>query len=43
MNAEGQGVTQDYKQAVNWYREAAEQGDALAHHYISRRARLNNS
>ena len=26
----GQGVIQDYKQAVKWYRKAAEQGDADA-------------
>jgi TPR repeat protein len=27
MYAKGQGVVQDYKQAVKWYRKAAEQGD----------------
>ena len=26
----GEGVTQDYKQAVKWYRKSAEQGNALA-------------
>ncbi len=30
MYAKGQGVTQDYAQAVNWYRKAAEQGGAEA-------------
>ena len=28
MYASGQGVTQDYKEAVKWYRLAAAQGDA---------------
>ena len=28
MYAKGQGVPQDYKQAVKWYTEAAEQGNA---------------
>jgi hypothetical protein len=30
MYAKGQGVPQDYSQAVVWYRKAAEQGDADA-------------
>ena len=30
LYTKGEGVTQDYKQAVKWYRKAAEQGDALA-------------
>jgi hypothetical protein len=30
MYDEGQGVAQDYKEAVKWYRLSAEQGDALA-------------
>ena len=30
MYDRGEGVTQDYKQAVKWYRKAAEQGDAYA-------------
>jgi hypothetical protein len=30
MYAEGQGVPQDYKTAVKWYRLAAEQGNARA-------------
>ena len=30
MYAQGQGVPQDYKAAVQWYRRAAEQGDATA-------------
>ena len=28
MYAEGEGVEQDYKEAVSWYRKAAEQGDS---------------
>ena len=31
MYAEGQGVPQDYVQAVKWYRLAADQGDASAY------------
>jgi TPR repeat protein len=31
MYANGQGVPQDYGQAVVWYRKAADQGDADAH------------
>jgi TPR repeat protein len=30
MYERGQGVPQNYVQAVSWYRKAAEQGDALA-------------
>ena len=30
MYAHVQGVTQDYKEAVKWYRLSADQGDALA-------------
>jgi len=30
MYAKGQGVPQDYTEAVKWYRLAAEQGDAVA-------------
>ena len=30
MYANGQGVPQDYAEAVKWYRKAAEQGDATA-------------
>ncbi len=30
MYENGHGVTQDYKEAVNWYRKAAEQGYATA-------------
>ena len=30
MYDNGQGVPQDYKQAVKWYTKAAEQGDADA-------------
>ena len=30
MYDNGQGVRQDYTQAVQWYRKAAEQGDAQA-------------
>jgi TPR repeat protein len=28
MNAKGQGVTQDYKEAAKWFRLGAEQGYA---------------
>lgn len=34
MYYDGQGVTQDYKQAVNWYKKAAEQGHAGAQHNL---------
>ena len=30
----GQGVPQDYKQAVNWYTKAAEQGEAQSQHNL---------
>lgn len=30
MYDQGRGVTQNYKEAVWWYRKAAEQGDAVA-------------
>ena len=30
MYEDGRGVTQDYQEAVKWYRKAAEQGDAEA-------------
>ncbi len=30
MYKNGQGVVQDYKEAVKWYRKSAEQGNALA-------------
>ena len=30
----GKGVTQDYKQAVKWYRKAAEQGDVDAQYNL---------
>ena len=30
MYDKGQGVPQDYKEAFNWYRKSAEQGDAEA-------------
>ena len=30
MYAKGQGVPQDYSEAVKWYRLAADQGDATA-------------
>ena len=30
MYKKGYGVSQDYTEAVNWYRKAAEQGDAIA-------------
>ena len=34
MNFNGQGVPQDYKEAVKWYRLAAEQGDADAQYNL---------
>ena len=34
MYAQGQGVPQDYKTAVKWYKLAAEQGDAVAQSYL---------
>ena len=30
MYRNGKGVLKDYKEAVKWYRKAAEQGDAMA-------------
>ena len=33
-SATGQGVPQDYAEAVKWYRKAAEQGDVNAQHNI---------
>ncbi len=34
MSDNGRGVPQDYKQAVAWYRKAAEQGHAKAQHNL---------
>ena len=34
MYANGQGVPQDYAEAVKWYRKAAEQGDAVAQYNL---------
>ena len=34
MYYNGQGVRQDYTQAVQWYRKAAEQGDAEAQYNL---------
>ena len=34
MYANGQGVRQDYTQAVQWFRKAAEQGDAKAQYNL---------
>ena len=34
MYENGQGVAQDYKQAVYWYTKAAEQGDALGQYFL---------
>ena len=34
MYAKGKGVFEDYKQAVHWYRKAAEQGDAEAQYSL---------
>jgi uncharacterized protein len=30
MYGNGKGVTQDYQEALKWYRLAADQGDAVA-------------
>ena len=32
MYANGKGVTQDYVEAIRWYRKAAKQGDAYRPH-----------
>ena len=34
MYERGQGVEQDFKEAVKWYRKAAEQGDAVAQYNL---------
>jgi TPR repeat protein len=34
MYAEGDGVTRDYVEAVQWYRKSAEQGNAYAQYYL---------
>ena len=34
MYTQGQGVRQDYVEAVKWYRKAAEQGDAVAQYNL---------
>ena len=34
MYSIGEGITQDYKQAVYWYKQAAEQGNAWAHNNL---------
>ena len=34
MHANGQGVLQDYTEAVRWFRLAANQGDAEAQYYL---------
>ena len=34
MYADGRGVRQDYTQAVQWFRKAAEQGDAKAQYNL---------
>jgi TPR repeat protein len=34
MYDKGQGVPQDYKEAVKWYRLSAEQGDAMAQGFL---------
>jgi TPR repeat protein len=40
MYDSGQGVTQDYKQTVKWYRKAAEQGDVRAQYSLGSMYRL---
>ena len=34
MYQNGQGVPQDYKEAVKWYLKAAEQGNAIAQNHL---------
>ena len=34
MYSLGQGVPQDYTEAIKWYRKAAEQGDAAAQNHV---------
>jgi hypothetical protein len=34
MYSEGRGMPQDYKQAVTWFRKAAERGDEMAQHNL---------
>jgi TPR repeat protein len=34
MYANGQGVPQDYAEAVKWFRKAAEQGNAMAQYNL---------
>jgi TPR repeat protein len=34
MYSEGQGVVQDYKEAVKWFRKSAEQGNAKSQHNL---------
>ena len=34
MHANGEGINQDYKQAMNWYRKAAEQGNSEAQYNL---------
>jgi TPR repeat protein len=36
MYETGQGVAQDYKQALYWYTKAAEQGDSMAQYSLGR-------
>ena len=40
MYANGEGVPQNYAEAVNWFRKAAEQGDAVAQNSLG--AMYNN-
>ena len=39
MYAKGQGVPQDYAEAVKWFRKAADQGDASAQYNLGRHVR----
>jgi uncharacterized protein len=39
MYAHGEGVPQDYAEAVKWFRRAAEQGDAHAQYNLAVQAR----
>jgi TPR repeat protein len=37
----GQGVSQDYGEALNWYREAARQGDEMAKNKLAQLASID--
>ena len=41
MYANGDGVPQDYAEAVKWYRKAADQGQAAAKEWLEKNAKEN--